>query len=135
MQYVRKFPEIIKLTDLRSFAKTGGALEKMQLLKQGRLSVSAVKPKEWAFILSLAGDETDEPSGATAMGNGNGGINGTKGSRENVMDEEAKDANDEDDTGDNVNGDGDLQDDDGEVGNKEEAGVEAAYGDANGDDG
>lgn len=45
------------MTDLRSFAKSGGALEKMQLLRQGRLSISAVKPKEWAFVLSLAGAE------------------------------------------------------------------------------
>jgi predicted RNA-binding protein with PUA-like domain len=57
VRFVEKFAETIKLTDLRSFAKSGGALEKMQLLRQGRLSVSAVKPKEWAFVLSLAGAE------------------------------------------------------------------------------
>ena len=29
------------------------------MLKQSRLSVSAVKPKEWAFILGLAGEEDE----------------------------------------------------------------------------
>jgi EVE domain len=57
---VRKFPEVVKLKELRSFAKSGGALENMQMLKQSRLSVSAVKPKEWKFIMSLAGEDDEE---------------------------------------------------------------------------
>lgn len=53
----RKFGQLVKLSELKSFAEPGGVLEKMQLLKQSRLSVSAVKAKEWKFILSLAGEE------------------------------------------------------------------------------
>lgn len=110
VQYVRKFPEIVKLADLRSFAHPGGALEKMQLLRQGRLSVSAVKPKEWAFILSLVGKETDEDGEDgeqvedTLVENAEGGANGTKDSKDlglemNLVDDEAAEADDDDNEG------------------------------------
>ena len=38
------------------------------MLKQSRLSVSAVKPREWHFILGLVTDDDldDEPAGALA---------------------------------------------------------------------
>ena len=32
----------------------------MQTLRHSRLSVSAVRPKEWRFILSLVGDEAED---------------------------------------------------------------------------
>lgn len=60
VQYVRKFADIVKLSELKTYAKPGGALEKLQMLKQARLSVSAVTPKEWEFILDLAGEDLDE---------------------------------------------------------------------------
>lgn len=60
VKYVRKFPKLLTLSDLRSFSKVGEALAQMQLLKQGRLSVSAVKAKEWDYILSLTEEETHE---------------------------------------------------------------------------
>jgi len=53
VKFVRKFPDLITLAELKSFAKPGGALENMQMLKQSRLSVSAVKPREWRFIHGL----------------------------------------------------------------------------------
>ena len=64
VKFVRKFSEIIPLSELRSFARQGGALERMQMLKQSRLSVSPVKPKEWHFINSLAqAGDSDESAG------------------------------------------------------------------------
>lgn len=53
MKFVHKFPNPVTLAELKSFAKPGGALENMQMLKQSRLSVSAVKPREWRFIHGL----------------------------------------------------------------------------------
>jgi hypothetical protein len=61
VQFVQKFPKLITLSDLKSFAKQGGALETLQTLKQSRLSVSSVQPREWHFIMSLA--ETDGGDG------------------------------------------------------------------------
>jgi predicted RNA-binding protein with PUA-like domain len=57
VEFVKKFAELVTLKDLKKFAAEGGALEQLQMLKQGRLSVSSVQPKEWRFILELA----DEP--------------------------------------------------------------------------
>ncbi|KAL2040245.1 hypothetical protein N7G274_007148 [Stereocaulon virgatum] len=53
VEFRQKFPEIIKLKDLQKYAKEGGVLEDMQVLKQSRLSVSKVTKKEWNFITSL----------------------------------------------------------------------------------
>ena len=47
MKFVEKFPKMIKLKELQKFAKTGGSLENMQVLRQSRLSVSKVTKKEW----------------------------------------------------------------------------------------
>ena len=60
---MRKFPDLVPLPELRKHAKSGGALEDLEMLKQGRLSVSAVRPGEWQFILRLASDDDldDEP--------------------------------------------------------------------------
>ena len=57
VEFVKKFDELVTLRELRSFAGEGGALENMQMLRQGRLSVSSVQPAEWRFILDCA----DEP--------------------------------------------------------------------------
>ena len=54
VQFVQKFPKLITLSDLKSFAKSGSALENQQTLKQSRLSVSSVQPHEWHFIMGLA---------------------------------------------------------------------------------
>lgn len=59
VQFVKKFQDLITLKTLRSFGQPGGALEKMQMLKQSRLSVSAVSPQEWSFILEVAGESPD----------------------------------------------------------------------------
>ncbi len=60
---------MITLSELKSFAKQGGALENLQMLKQSRLSVSAIKPREWQFIHGLVEademeNEPDEDAGA-----------------------------------------------------------------------
>lgn len=49
-----KFKEIIPLRELRKEGVPGGALEKMQLLKQSRLSVSRVSVQEWEYLLGVA---------------------------------------------------------------------------------
>ncbi len=56
VEFVKKFDKFISLKELKSFAQRGGALENMQMLKQGRLSVSAVSASEWRFILGVAGE-------------------------------------------------------------------------------
>lgn len=68
MQFVRKLPEFIPLSELRKHGQPGGALQDLEMLKQSRLSVSAVKPREWRFILGLAQDDDldDEPEGDPA---------------------------------------------------------------------
>ncbi|OCT46872.1 putative AT DNA binding protein (Thy28) [Cladophialophora carrionii] len=65
VEFVKKFENFITLRELKTFAKPGGALEEMQMLKLSRLSVSAVSPEAWRFILELAG----EPS---TLGHGDG---------------------------------------------------------------
>lgn len=57
VEYREKFPEIIKLKDLQKYAKPGGVLEKMEVLKRARLSVSKVTKREWDFIMSLVNSE------------------------------------------------------------------------------
>lgn len=47
VKFVQKFPGMIKLKELQKYAKNGGVLENMQVLKQSRLSVSKVAKKEW----------------------------------------------------------------------------------------
>ncbi|EXJ65165.1 hypothetical protein A1O7_01505 [Cladophialophora yegresii CBS 114405] len=58
VEFVKKFENLVTLRELKSFAKPGGALEDMQMLKLSRLSVSAVSPEAWRFILDLAGEPT-----------------------------------------------------------------------------
>ena len=66
VEFRRKFGEKISLKELQSFAKDGGRLENMQLIKRTRLSVTPVTPAEWKFIMSLATDEEDEVPDVTA---------------------------------------------------------------------
>lgn len=65
MEFRQKFPEIIKLKELQRYAKDGGILEHMQVLKQSRLSVSKVTKKEWDFIMSLV--DMDDIAAASAQ--------------------------------------------------------------------
>ena len=55
----RKFPDMVSLKELQKYSKDGGVLEKMQVLRQSRLSVSKVSKKEWEFILSLVDEDTN----------------------------------------------------------------------------
>ncbi|KAI9877079.1 MAG: hypothetical protein M1830_004854 [Pleopsidium flavum] len=61
VEFRQKFNNLVKLKDLQGFAKSGGVLEKLQTLRQSRLSVSKVTNKEWDFILNLAEDD-EEPA-------------------------------------------------------------------------
>ena len=65
VEFRQKFPEIIKLKELQKYAKEGGVLENMQVLKQSRLSVSKVTKKEWNFITSLV--DVEEVATASAQ--------------------------------------------------------------------
>lgn len=60
VEFRKKFEDLIKLTELKSFGKPGGALDSLQMLKQGRLSVSAVSGNQWRFIMELAVEEEEE---------------------------------------------------------------------------
>ncbi|PGH08764.1 hypothetical protein AJ80_07802, partial [Polytolypa hystricis UAMH7299] len=53
VEFRRKFNDLIPLTQLKAFGKPGSALETLQMLKQSRLSVSAVGAKHWEFIMGL----------------------------------------------------------------------------------
>ncbi|RMZ75874.1 hypothetical protein DV737_g5080, partial [Chaetothyriales sp. CBS 132003] len=59
VEFVKKFDTMMNLKELKSFASPGGVLENMQTLKQSRLSVSSVQPKEWRFILERVGQPYD----------------------------------------------------------------------------
>ena len=126
VQYVRKFANIVKLSELKTYAERGGALEKLQMLKQVRLSVSAVAPKEWEFILDLAGEDLDEDDSEqvedTLVENANGANKMKAG---NLVHEGAAEDDDEG-VGDEENVDGaDDGNDDGDG----EDGVEGVNGD------
>ena len=53
VEFRRKLKESITLKELREFADKGGPLEKMQMLKQSRLSVSGVTKEEWDFLIGV----------------------------------------------------------------------------------
>jgi len=111
----------------------------MQLLKQTRLSVSAVKPKEWEFILSLAGEETvkeednDEVEQAedTPAKSGKKIVSGTKDGKGlkvgNLVDDEAQE-------GDHEEGDDEDEKFDGEAEAEADVDKEGDFEGANGDD-
>lgn len=54
VEFRQKFAGIVKLKEMQKYAREGGVLERMQTLKQSRLSVSKVSKKEWDFVMSLA---------------------------------------------------------------------------------
>lgn len=54
VKFRSKFAAPIGLKELRDLGKPGGPLEQMQLLRQGRLSVSKVSKAEWDFLMGLA---------------------------------------------------------------------------------
>ncbi|EGS22469.1 uncharacterized protein CTHT_0020080 [Thermochaetoides thermophila DSM 1495] len=54
VKFRSKFSVPIGLKELRDLGKPGGPLEHMQLLRQGRLSVSKVSKAEWDFLMNLA---------------------------------------------------------------------------------
>lgn len=54
VEFVRKFDDVVDLHKIKSFATNGGPLANMQLVTNGRLSVSRVRRAEWEFILGLA---------------------------------------------------------------------------------
>ncbi|KAK2761346.1 hypothetical protein FQN54_001868 [Arachnomyces sp. PD_36] len=93
VEFRRKFKSLVGLAELKTYGAPGGALENLQMLKQSRLSVSAVTAKQWKFIMGLVDEDDDgegeaEDSGEKAspkgsingdtLGNGNGNGNGTK---------------------------------------------------------
>jgi predicted RNA-binding protein with PUA-like domain len=56
----QKLATPLTLKELREFqAAKGGALENMQMLKLGRLSVSKVSEGEWAFLTGKMGERGD----------------------------------------------------------------------------
>ncbi|KAL4974856.1 PUA-like domain-containing protein [Aspergillus desertorum] len=65
VEFRRKFHKLITLNELKSHASAKAPLENLQMLKQGRLSVSAVTPREWDFIMSLVkeGDNIEAADG------------------------------------------------------------------------
>ncbi|KAL1850814.1 hypothetical protein Plec18170_006648 [Paecilomyces lecythidis] len=53
VEFRRKFNRLVSLNELKERGKPGGPLESLQMLKQSRLSVSAVTAEEWKFIMGL----------------------------------------------------------------------------------
>ena len=64
---MRKLSKLIPLTLLKSYARPGHDLENLQMLKQTRLSVSAVKPAEWNFIMGLEEDDEEAEKNDAAV--------------------------------------------------------------------
>jgi hypothetical protein len=61
VEFRRKFDKILKLDTLKAHGLPGKPLENLQTLRQSRVSVSRVTPKEWEFIMSLIDPpKTDE---------------------------------------------------------------------------
>ena len=60
VEFVKKFDDVIDLHKIKSYAQSGGPLERMQLVTHSRLSVSRVRKEEWDFVLGLAGEEQQE---------------------------------------------------------------------------
>ncbi|GAD98495.1 AT DNA binding protein [Paecilomyces variotii No. 5] len=57
VEFRRKFNRLVSLNELKEHGKSGGPLENLQMLKQSRLSVSAVSAEEWRFIMGLVEKE------------------------------------------------------------------------------
>ncbi|KAL3485604.1 PUA-like domain-containing protein [Aspergillus germanicus] len=57
VEFRKKFEDLITLKELKSHANAKGPLENLQMIKQGRLSVSPVTAEEWEFINSLVKED------------------------------------------------------------------------------
>ncbi|KAJ0421639.1 PUA-like domain-containing protein [Aspergillus carlsbadensis] len=57
VEFRQKFENLITLNELKSHANAKGPLENLQMIKQGRLSVSSVTAEEWDFINSLVNED------------------------------------------------------------------------------
>ncbi|KAL9620230.1 MAG: hypothetical protein Q9160_005239 [Pyrenula sp. 1 TL-2023] len=77
VEFERKFKDMITLKELQKYSQPGGALEGLQTLKQTRLSVSKVTPRQWNFIMGLV-DEDDVGNGEVQpeVEEGAGEVNG-----------------------------------------------------------
>ncbi|KAF2015244.1 DUF55-domain-containing protein [Aaosphaeria arxii CBS 175.79] len=60
VEFVKKFDDVVDLHKIKSHATSGGALEKMQLVTNSRLSVSRVSKTEWDFIMDMAEGKGDK---------------------------------------------------------------------------
>ncbi|CAI7601235.1 unnamed protein product [Penicillium bialowiezense] len=60
VEYRRKLAKQVTLQDLKTHSEAGKPLESLQMIKQGRLSISSVTPVQWRYILELAGEEPQE---------------------------------------------------------------------------
>ncbi|KAL4804273.1 PUA-like domain-containing protein [Aspergillus unguis] len=60
VEFRRKFDNLITLHELKSHSSARAPLENLQMIRQGRLSVSAVTPREWEFIMGLLKEDQDE---------------------------------------------------------------------------
>ncbi len=60
VEFRRKFAVPIFLPELRELGKPGSPLEQMQMLRQGRASVSRVSAAEWKFLNELADKKAKE---------------------------------------------------------------------------
>ncbi|KAK4066001.1 uncharacterized protein Triagg1_8310 [Trichoderma aggressivum f. europaeum] len=60
VEFRKKFAVPISLKELRELGKPGGPLENMQMLKQGRLSVSRVSAEEWKALCEIADKKAEE---------------------------------------------------------------------------
>ncbi|QKX53685.1 uncharacterized protein TRUGW13939_00765 [Talaromyces rugulosus] len=71
VEFRRKFDKILKLDTLKAHGLPGKPLENLQTLRQSRVSVSRVTPKEWEFIMSLIDppktDEEEEAADAAPV--------------------------------------------------------------------
>ncbi|CAG7924170.1 unnamed protein product [Penicillium olsonii] len=57
VEFRRKLQKQVTLQDLKTHSEAGKPLESLQMIKQGRLSVSSVTPAQWQYILGLAGEK------------------------------------------------------------------------------
>lgn len=60
VEYRRKLQKQVTLQDLKTHGQAGNPLESLQMIKQGRLSVSSVTAAQWRYILQLAGEKPQE---------------------------------------------------------------------------
>ena len=62
MAFREKFKKFVPLKELQRYAKEGGVLSNMQVLRQTRLSVSRVTKTEWEFIMTQLVSNEEEPA-------------------------------------------------------------------------